>query len=270
MLAEIRRVLRPGGRSRRERAPRLARAAVLAPLRSLPRGARRATSASSMGRPWRRIDHRRRGWQALRRAPRRHALHVPYWWLRCAVRGVTRPTERWPLVRCWHRLLVWDLMSSAPRDPDPGAAAGPAPRQERGASTSTSREGPSPEMRTARAPGQSRPRDPPDRTRGLYRRPILAPHRGLHRAAHQHSDGAVAWFEGGHVDPWDHVEAAMGLSIGGATRPRPRAAYRVAAPGASARTAAGSRPTGTARSRTARAARRTSSPTSPPASGTTT
>lgn len=33
--------------------------------------------------------------------------------------------------------------------------------------------------------------------------------------AHQQSDGAVAWFEGGHIDPWDHVEAAMGLSIGG-------------------------------------------------------
>lgn len=34
-------------------------------------------------------------------------------------------------------------------------------------------------------------------------------------AAHQQSDGAVAWFDGGHIDPWDHVEAAMGLSIGG-------------------------------------------------------
>ncbi len=34
-------------------------------------------------------------------------------------------------------------------------------------------------------------------------------------AAHQQSDGALVWFEGGHIDPWDHVEAAMGLSIGG-------------------------------------------------------
>ena len=32
---------------------------------------------------------------------------------------------------------------------------------------------------------------------------------------HQDSEGAIAWFDGGHVDPWDHVEAAMGLSIGG-------------------------------------------------------
>jgi len=28
-------------------------------------------------------------------------------------------------------------------------------------------------------------------------------------------DGAIPWFEGSIVDPWDHVEAAMGLAIGG-------------------------------------------------------
>jgi hypothetical protein len=27
--------------------------------------------------------------------------------------------------------------------------------------------------------------------------------------------GEIPWFPGGHADPWDHVEAAMGLSIGG-------------------------------------------------------
>lgn len=31
----------------------------------------------------------------------------------------------------------------------------------------------------------------------------------------QREDGLIPWFEGGHADPWDHVEAAMGLSIGG-------------------------------------------------------
>lgn len=31
----------------------------------------------------------------------------------------------------------------------------------------------------------------------------------------QQSNGAIPWFDGGHTDPWDHVEAAMGLSIGG-------------------------------------------------------
>lgn len=31
----------------------------------------------------------------------------------------------------------------------------------------------------------------------------------------QQADGSIPWFAGGHADPWDHVEAAMGLSIGG-------------------------------------------------------
>jgi SAM-dependent methyltransferase len=34
-----------------------------------------------------------------------HALHAPYWWLKCAV-GVDRDTA---VVRAYHRLLVWDL-----------------------------------------------------------------------------------------------------------------------------------------------------------------
>jgi hypothetical protein len=36
-----------------------------------------------------------------------HALHSPFWWLKCAV-GVSHPDH--PLVRTYHRLLVWDLM----------------------------------------------------------------------------------------------------------------------------------------------------------------
>lgn len=31
----------------------------------------------------------------------------------------------------------------------------------------------------------------------------------------QQSSGEIPWFESGYTDPWDHVEAAMGLSIGG-------------------------------------------------------
>ena len=34
-----------------------------------------------------------------------HALHTPYWWLKCAV-GVERDAA---VVRAYHRLLVWDL-----------------------------------------------------------------------------------------------------------------------------------------------------------------
>jgi SAM-dependent methyltransferase len=36
-----------------------------------------------------------------------HALHAPYWWVRCMV-GVDR--EEHPVVRAYHRLLVWDIM----------------------------------------------------------------------------------------------------------------------------------------------------------------
>jgi SAM-dependent methyltransferase len=35
-----------------------------------------------------------------------HALHAPYWWLKCAV-GVEQDTAA---VRAYHRLLVWDLV----------------------------------------------------------------------------------------------------------------------------------------------------------------
>jgi len=35
-----------------------------------------------------------------------HGLHTPYWWLRCAV-GPTNDDH--PLVRAYHRLLVWDI-----------------------------------------------------------------------------------------------------------------------------------------------------------------
>jgi SAM-dependent methyltransferase len=36
-----------------------------------------------------------------------HALHAPYWWIKCAV-GVDK--EKHPLVTAYHRLLVWDIM----------------------------------------------------------------------------------------------------------------------------------------------------------------
>jgi SAM-dependent methyltransferase len=36
-----------------------------------------------------------------------HGLHAPYWWLKCAV-GVDDADH--PLVRAYHRLLVWDMV----------------------------------------------------------------------------------------------------------------------------------------------------------------
>ena len=38
-----------------------------------------------------------------------HALHAPYWWLRCAV-GPTNDTN--PLVKAYTKLLEWDIMSA--------------------------------------------------------------------------------------------------------------------------------------------------------------
>lgn len=42
---------------------------------------------------------------------RAHALHSPYWWLKCAV-GLDN--DRNPLVKAYHKLLVWDI-THAPR-----------------------------------------------------------------------------------------------------------------------------------------------------------
>jgi hypothetical protein len=44
-------------------------------------------------------------------------------------------------------------------------------------------------------------------------------------AAEQQRDGALPWFRGGRLDPWDSVEAAMALDVGG-EHARARAAYR--------------------------------------------
>jgi hypothetical protein len=43
-------------------------------------------------------------------------------------------------------------------------------------------------------------------------------------AAAQESSGAIPWFEGGHTDPWDHVECAMALTAAGLLEPA-RAAF---------------------------------------------
>src|SRR5207253_2429018 len=34
-------------------------------------------------------------------------------------------------------------------------------------------------------------------------------------AAVQLDNGMIPWFPGGHADPWNHVEAAMALAVGG-------------------------------------------------------
>lgn len=51
-------------------------------------------------------------------------------------------------------------------------------------------------------------------TAGLFPGDFLAPAVASIRAA-QLSSGEIPWSPGNYADPWDHVEAAMGLSIGG-------------------------------------------------------
>jgi hypothetical protein len=43
-------------------------------------------------------------------------------------------------------------------------------------------------------------------------------------AAAQESSGVIPWFQGGHTDPWDHVECAMALTAAGLLEPA-RAAF---------------------------------------------
>ena len=43
-------------------------------------------------------------------------------------------------------------------------------------------------------------------------------------AAAQEPTGAIPWFEGGHTDPWDHIECAMALTTAGLLEPA-RAAF---------------------------------------------
>ncbi len=55
---------------------------------------------------------------------------------------------------------------------------------------------------------------------GLYLSRGLFPHDFLRPTVQfildtQQASGEIPWFDGGYTDPWDHVEAAMALSIGG-------------------------------------------------------
>jgi SAM-dependent methyltransferase len=119
VLAELARVLRAGGTM-----------AVTVP-RWWPEAVNWALSAEYHNVPGGhvRIYRRRQLRRRLRRAglvPGRehhaHALHSPYWWLRCAV-GLGREAN--PLVRAYHRLLVWDMTAKNPLTRWPEAMLNP-------------------------------------------------------------------------------------------------------------------------------------------------
>jgi SAM-dependent methyltransferase len=103
-MAELARVLRPGG-SLAVTVPRFGPEAVNWALsdayHSVEGGHVRIYRRSSLVRRLSMVGLRVRG------SHHAHALHSPYWWLRCAV-GVNR--DQHPLVRAYHRLLVWDIV----------------------------------------------------------------------------------------------------------------------------------------------------------------
>ncbi|MDQ3569146.1 MAG: class I SAM-dependent methyltransferase [Actinomycetota bacterium] len=105
-MAELARVLRPGG-SVAVTVPRWLPEAVNWCLshdyHSNPGGHVRIYRRSAL------MDRLRGTGLRYRGRHHAHALHSPYWWLKCAV-GVGRDDHR--LVRAYHALLVWDLTHS--------------------------------------------------------------------------------------------------------------------------------------------------------------
>lgn len=102
-LGELARVLRPGGTlavTVPRFGPELVNWALSRQYHDVPGGHVRIYRRSVL-------------WQRLRASGLRpvghhhaHALHSPYWWLKCLV-GVDKADN--PAVRAYHRLLVWDI-----------------------------------------------------------------------------------------------------------------------------------------------------------------
>ena len=186
-----------------------------------------------------RVLLREAGLMALYRH-RAHALHSPYWWLRCAV-GPGDDNHR--LVRAYHRLLCWEIerrpliarvaerllrpligksvVLYAVKDPGTGAGAPDAAAQagrrarrrldggQAGRTTGTARQ-------RAAAAGES------PRVTAEYLREVpglLSPDEVSATAEGivewQLDSGLILWFPGGHADPWNHVECAMALDVTG-------------------------------------------------------
>jgi SAM-dependent methyltransferase len=102
-MCELARVLRPGG-TMAVTVPRFGPEAVNWALSNeyhdVPGGHVRIYRRSTL------VERLKRAGLRLRTSHHAHALHSPYWWLRCAV-GPKRDDH--PAVRAYHRLLVWDI-----------------------------------------------------------------------------------------------------------------------------------------------------------------
>ena len=107
--------------------------------------------------------------------------------------------------------------------------AGPHPRQ-RGAAEPGARQEPG-RLRAASPPHDGAVRAAASPVEGLAAATGLLACEGVLSAAQvrttveaiaalQRPDGAIPWFHGGHLDPWDHIEAAMALDAAGRAGPR--------------------------------------------------
>ena len=105
-LREIRRVLKPAGLlciSVPRRWPERLCWALSKRYHQTPGGHLRIFRAERL---WAEIEHL--GFVGFHRHGA-HALHSPYWWLRCLFWRQNESEQHW-LVRQYHRLLVWDLL----------------------------------------------------------------------------------------------------------------------------------------------------------------
>ncbi|MDA8185452.1 MAG: class I SAM-dependent methyltransferase [Actinomycetota bacterium] len=105
-IAELARVLKKGG-TMAVTVPRLGPEAVNWALseeyHDVPGGHVRIYRRSTL------VSRLRRAGLRLTGSHHAHALHSPYWWLRCLV-GPSRDDHA--LVRAYHKVLVWDITSS--------------------------------------------------------------------------------------------------------------------------------------------------------------
>ena len=134
----------------------------------------------------------------------------------CAA-GWARAATTTRLCAAYHRLLVWDITRAPRLTRVSRARAQPPARQEPrrlpGEARMTRTEGAFPlavPVRRWNAESGRRPpgggRDPRGPRRAQAHEVVAT---AASIAAVQRHDGMIPWFEGGHCDPWNHVEAAM-------------------------------------------------------------